>query len=147
MQRIFDINQRRHAAGVRLSVDAMVQLYNTELKVSERNEQITRSFVDMAFTVWDRALSKAPIQKVVLEEEEFHRESLFNKIVKLQAIVQKASVPEDIEFCFVALHDYRKAGFLRPSELTQRKLEGVSKVDNGKGLIDLLCYKKRCAPT
>lgn len=146
VQRIFDINHRRHAMGARISVDAMVQLYRSEINMSDRNEQITRSFVDMAFTVWDRALSKPAIQRVVLEEEEYHKDSLFNSIVKLQAIVSKASSPDNIEFCFIALHDYRKAGLLRPADVSQRRLEGQPKVDNGKGLVDLLCYKKRSTP-
>ena len=143
MQRIFDLNQRRFHNGVKMTVDQAVALYKTELMIAERNEQITRSFVDMAFTVWDRALSKTVIQNVVLEEEENHKDSLFNKISKLQVIVSKAHFEEDIEFCFIALHDYHKAGLISTADMSQRKLEGTPKVDNGKGFVDLLRFKKK----
>ena len=129
---------------MRLTVDAMIAVYTAELRVSERNpEKLTKSFVDMAFTVWDRALSKPDIQAIVLQEEEYHSGSMFNKIAKLQAIVSKARTEDNIKCCFNSLHDLHLANLLSPADVTQRKLEGYPKVDNGKGLVDLLCLKNR----
>ena len=144
VQTISDINLRRYATGMRLTVDAMIVVYTAELRVSERNpEKLTKSFVGMACTVWDRALSKPDIQAIVLQAEEYHSGRKFNNIAKLQAIVSKARTEANIGFCFNALHDLHLANLLSPADATQRKLEGYPKVDNGKGLVDLLCLKNR----
>ena len=145
VQRIFDINQRRHATGLRLSVDSMVALYEKELRISERNAdgKVTKSFIDGAFTVWDRALSVPDIQAVILREEEFNSASMFNTMTKLQSIISKAHSRENIEYCFYAFHDMHMANLMTTADLTRRRLEGLRASDNGKGLVELVILKRR----
>ena len=92
VQRIFDICQRRHQLGPKISVEKMVEVYATKLRLSERSEKITRTSIDMAFTVWDRALSRPTIREVVLEQEALRENSVFNGTTKMQAIVSKAAL-------------------------------------------------------
>ncbi len=143
VQRIFDVVNRREAQGMRISAEAMVKLYSENLRLSERAEPITKSWVESAFTIWDRALCKPTIQAVVLMEEAHHDKSLFNATHKMQAIISKARTPHDIEWCFLMLHDMHVAGHITSSDTSLRALQGQLKSDMGKGLLDLLLTKRR----
>ena len=50
----------------------------TRLRVSSKSERISKGWVDNAFTIWDKALSHPAIQEVVLAEESFKEQSIFN---------------------------------------------------------------------
>ncbi len=143
VQRIFDVVNRREAQGMRISAEAMVKLYSDNLRLSERAEPITKSWVETAFNVWDRALSKPTIQAVVLAEEAHHDKSIFNATQKMQAIISKARTPQDIEWCFLMLHDMHRAGHISSSDTSLRALQGQLKTDSGKGILDLLLTKRR----
>ncbi len=143
VQRIFDVNQRRFAHGVRVTPDTMVKLYHDNLRLSEKSEPITKSWVDCAFTIWDRAMSRPSIQAIVLEEEAFLTKSMFNNVYKMQAIVSKAQTPADIEWVFAYLHDHHLSGDLTSEQCSLRFLQGSPRVDNGKGFADLIVFKHR----
>ena len=88
VQRIFDVNAKRTEQGQNLGRDAIVQAYK-KLRLSTASEEISPNWVDCAFTIWDRALCKPAIQKVVLSEEAFKGDSIFNSIMKMQHIISK----------------------------------------------------------
>ena len=81
VQRIFDINAKRFEHGARLIRDQIVNLYSDQrrLRLSIKSEPISKGWVDCAFTVWDRALSLPAIQEVVLVEESFKDQPIFNQ--------------------------------------------------------------------
>ena len=75
VQRIFEIVQKRKQFNVKTSGE-MVKLYESNMTMSSRSEKITPSFVDMALTIWDRALCKPGIQAIVLKVRLTHIEVL-----------------------------------------------------------------------
>ena len=145
VQRIFDINTKRFENGVRLTRDQIVDLYNdpSKLRLSSLSEPITKSLVDSAFTIWDRALAVPSIQEVVLAEEAFKENSLFNATQKLQQIISKSQTAENIQWSFQLLHYYHKAGFITTEDCSVRRLAGGRKDQQGAGLIDIITFKKR----
>ena len=145
VQRIFDINTKRFENGVRLTRDQIVDLYNdpSRLRLSSSSEPISKSLVDSAFTIWDRALSVPSIQEVVLAEEAFKENSIFNATQKLQQIISKAQTAENIEWSFQMLHHYHVAGFITAEDCSVRSLRGGRQDQQGAGLIDVITFKKR----
>ena len=145
VQRIFDLNTQRCENGNRLARDQFVNLYNDEsrLRISSLLEPITKSFVDCACTSWDRALSVPYIQDVVLAEEAFKQDSLFNATQKLQSIISKAHTHENIEWSFQMLHHYHLEDIITTEDCSVRSLTGGRKDQQGAGLIDVIVFKKR----
>ena len=144
VQRIFDINNRRFKLGTNVTAQQIVDLYALKLRLSDRSESITKGWVASAFTIWDRALSKPAIQKIILKEEaDYQQESMFRDTQKLLTIVQKAGNSDDIEWAFKLLHDYHNNDLLTSSDCSLRELQGKRQADNGKGLIDFLICKRR----
>ena len=140
VQRIFELIHRRKELNI-TTAKHMQELYAKSLVVSSYSEPITFSFVDMAFTIWDRALSKPAIQEVVLQEEELRTKSIFNSSVRMQLIISKAKTEEMITWCFIMLKDLRSAGLLTPESASTRLLSGTAK-DGNKGYVDAMVYKK-----
>ncbi len=142
VQRIFDLNNRRAQLGSKATPQQVLQLYAANLKTGERSEAITLSFCEKAFTIWDRALNKPAIQKVVLMQEAYRHDSLFTHSTKMNLIISKARTDENIEFVFQLLHDYFLAGLITKDALGTQALEGKQCGCNGKGLVDLWVYKR-----
>ena len=123
----------------------MKDLYSRWLELPAGGEYTDLNFFGSAFMIRDRALSRQSIQQVVLAEEEKGAKSLFHDIRNMQAILDKASTPSDIEFCFCALVDYHESGRIGPG-IEERQLRGSPLINNGVGLVDLFCYKRRRSP-
>ena len=144
IQRIFDINNRRFKLGTNVTAQQIVDIYSEKLQMSDRSESITKGWVVSAFAIWDRALSKPEIQKVILKEEaDYQQDSMFRDTQKLLTIVQKAVNSDDIEWAFKLLHDYHNNDLLTSSDCSLREVQGKRPADNGKGLIDFLICKRR----
>ena len=125
VQRIFVINTKRFENGVRsLTREQILDLYNDQykLRLSSLSEPISKSLVDCAFTIWDRALSVPAIQEVVLAEEAFKQHSLFNHTQKLQSIISKAHTHENIEWAFQMLHHYHLEDIITTEDCSVRSL-------------------------
>eukprot|EP00959_Pyramimonas_sp_CCMP1952_P200718 4198225-Pyramimonas_sp.AAC.1 len=137
VQRIFDINNRRMQIGSRATPQQVHALYDANLKTSEQSEKIAITFVERAFTLWDRALSKPAIQEVVLAQESLRQKSLFAHSTKLTLLVQKARTDENIEFVFQLLHDQYLSGNLNADMMGTQALEGKQVGSHGKGLVDV----------
>ena len=143
VQRIWDINLRRKSLPGKVTPQQIFELYDAKVKQAQNNpEQVTLSFCDMAFTVWDRALCEPQVQKIVLEEEALRHGSIFNSVTRLQLIVSKATTQANIIWAFEMLQDLRRSGLLSESMLSNRSLDGKLKDQGGKGLIEAICYKK-----
>ena len=72
VQRIFELAHKRAQLGgdKRCTPERMCELYKQNLQLSSMSEPMTRSFCDMAFTIWDRALSKGEVREAVMEQED-----------------------------------------------------------------------------
>ena len=57
-------------------------------------------------------------------------------------MVRQAKTDENIKFVFSAIKDARRAGFLTPEHMATRALEGRLSGSNGKGLVDVLVFKR-----
>jgi hypothetical protein len=144
VQKIFDVAQRRIQMG-NISAAQMLTVYIAKLGPSGGGgggEPVTMSFIEKAFHIWDKALRKPEIQTVVLQEESRRELSMFNSVVGMDTLVRKAKTDENIEFIFSAIQDGRRAGLLGPEHMVTRSLEGKIPGSNGKGLVDLLVFKK-----
>ena len=144
VQKIFDVAQRRIQMG-NISAAQMLTVYIEKLGPSGGGgggEPVTMSFIDKAFHIWDRALRKPEIQAVVLQEESRRELSMFNSVVGINMLITKGKTDENIEFIFSAIQDGRRAGLLGPEHMVTRSLEGKIPGSNGKGLVDLLVFKK-----
>ena len=144
VQRIWDINLRRvEMGGAKVTPTIMCELYHKKLDVSSRGEQLTVGFIDSAFTIWDRALCKPAVQEVVLAQEEYRENSIFNESSKLQELVSKAGTDENIEWVFSLVADYFEAEIITHDTLSLRALQGKQNGANGKGIVHLLVFKKQ----
>lgn len=140
VQRIFELVQRRKEMNI-TSPKAMEELYSKELRVSTYSEPVTFSFIDMAFTVWDRALSFKEVQEVVLQEESLRQFSIFNSSTKLQTIVSKAKTLDQIVWSFTLLRDLHMAKLITHETCGVRWLSGTGK-EAGKGYVEVMVFKK-----
>ena len=141
VQKVLDVAQRRAQLG-NVSAQRMLDIYTEKLGDGGGGEPITLSFIDKAFNIWDKALRKPEIQEVVLREESRREMSMFNSVVGMNTLVTKAKTEDNIEYIFAAIQDGRRAGLLGPEHMVTRSLEGKIPGSNGKGLVDLLIFKK-----
>ena len=144
VQRVFEIINRRGQSGKAISAETMEQLYSEKLNMAENSEPVSENWVKTAYDLWDKALHKATVQQVVLAEEEFQPNSIFNTLHKMHAVIVKASTPAETERCFTMMHDQHVADNLKHEDVTVRMLLGKRRDDQGKGYLDLLLYKKKC---
>ncbi|CAJ1452204.1 unnamed protein product [Effrenium voratum] len=143
VQRVFEIINRGQS-GKAISAETMEQLYSEKLNMAENSEPVSENWVKTAYDLWDKALHKATVQQVVLAEEEFQPNSIFNTLHKMHAVIVKASTPAETEWCFTMMHDQHVADNLKHEDVTVRMLLGKRRDDQGKGYLDLLLYKKKC---
>ena len=99
VQRVFETINRRGQSGKAISAETMEQLYSEKLNMVENSEPVTENWVKTAYDLWDKALHKATVQQVVLAEEEFQPNSIFNTLHKMHAVIVKASTPAETEWC------------------------------------------------
>ena len=67
-------------------------------------------------------------------------EKLLNHAYVLESLVQKTGNDENLMWSLTGIHDVLHAKLVKPEELTNRAMTG--KNAGGRGLIDLLLYKK-----
>ena len=144
IQRIFDLQSLRVKHSIQ-NPKKMSEFYNENLNVNKDTgtEQVTESFCDTAFTIWDRALSIPTVQACILAEEQKREQSLLAGSSKLQLIINKAKSQEHIEFVFEMVVDAGKNATLKADQLSNRQIEGKSPGQNGKGIIDTMVFKKK----
>ena len=141
VQRIFDINHRRLALNDPDPED-LHQIYNLRLTTSARSEDLSLWFVKGAYTVWDSILCNENAKKIILEEEAYRKESMFNTMSKLLFIAEKAKTDADIEFVVALVHDFHVAGLYDTEDLKSSEMKGKT-TTNGKGLVDVWVFKRK----
>ena len=66
------------------------EMYRKNLRLASTSEPVSNTFLDMASTIWDRALSKPEIAQVILAEENERGNSFFNSTTKMQMMIKRA---------------------------------------------------------
>ena len=118
----------------------MVKLYNANIVASENTEALSEAFIDTAVTFYERVLSLPIVAKLMhLADEDPHNP--FEGASKIQTIIGKAKSPENIAWSFCGIWDMYRSGQL-PDGLSLRALQGKDKNNGGKGIVDLLLYKR-----
>lgn len=145
LQRVLDLAQF-HARtlvekSVRLTPKSLAQTYSGKLELAEANEKITESLCDMALTVYNRLILKAPgVFQILLELDETHgMDNPLDKVSKLQMLVQKANTKEKLEFMVPLMIDLFKSGALNADAFSIRSMRGIT---NNKGMCDVLMMKQ-----
>ena len=94
-----------------------------------------------AADVWERILKVPQACDIVMRlEEQYGLESPLNSAYTMQSFVQKTRTLDNLLWALSGLEDILKTKLTFPNELTNKALTG--KNAGGKGLIDLLLYKK-----
>jgi hypothetical protein len=145
VQKVFDLATRRQQYGM-ISPKSMYDLYTSKIVSSGddkgNGERVTLNFIEKAFTIWDKALKRKDIQDVVLAEESERQTSMFNSIYGMYALVTKSKTDDGIAWVFHSIRDGRLSGNLVVEHMSLRSLDGKVAGSGGKGLVDLVLYKK-----
>ena len=147
IMKIFDVEafmDRKARTTGRLTSAACAAMYRASLTISAASEEITDSFVDMALTISQRLLSNQSIRQALIEaDQEFSTRNPLDSTTKLQTIINKGGKDtEKIEWCVLLLLDLHASGALRYDQIGLRALQGGSTRTGGKGLLDLLLFKR-----
>ncbi len=128
------------ASGVILNAAGVAMKYREEAQRAEVQEDLTDTCVDMAVSVFRRALSLPEVMKVVrLAEERYGSKTVFDSISKMQAMLQKASSPKFVEWVFTGVWDLFDHGEL-PGGVSVRALQGDRQT---KSLPEILIEKHK----
>ena len=128
-----------------ISAKALYDVWNEKVGKVEGShvaEVVTQSFIEKSFVIWEKALHKPAIQEVVLDEENMRQRSLFNSVIGMYTLVTKAKTEESIDWVFASIYDGRRIGVLTAESMATRALQGSGTGNNGKGLVDLLIFRK-----
>ena len=147
IQSIFDVaafKARKERASGKLSAADIAAAYMKHVTWAGNPEEApcTTAYVDSALTVHKRMLSVPAIRTVLLRAEEHDMPN--HSTVKLQAIVSKASTETDILWTVTLLLDLYYSNAIYLEQIGPRALQGKTHNSSGKGLADLLVYKREC---
>ena len=149
IQSIFDVaafKERKERSSGKLSAADIAAAYMKHVTWAGNPEEApcTTAYVDSALTVHKRMLSMPAIRTVLLRAEEHDMPNFLDSIVKLQAIVSKASTDTDILWTVTLLLDFYYSNAIYLEQIGTRALQGKTHNSGGKGLVDLLVYKREC---
>eukprot|EP00974_Lingulodinium_polyedra_P072303 6997935-Lingulodinium_polyedra.AAC.1 len=147
VQRMYEIvtyKKRREALdGQVLTLQAIQQSYKEKVKMAEGSEPISDSFIEAALKVHKVVFSVPAIANLLLFcDSEYNTNNPFDYIFKIEKIMRRAK-GEDMTWVFYALHDAWKYNFLSDSSLSTRAIDGKSPGSNGKGVVEVVIYKKK----
>ena len=98
----------------KLSAAKLGNLYIERLTLAPSSEKVTSSWVDMATTFINRAFSIPVVRDALIAAEDLPAGTTpVEGTSKLQALINKAKTPQNIELCITMLLDRRHAGFQR----------------------------------
>lgn len=104
------------------------------------SEAVNATFIDMALTVYKRALVHKPVVAVIQRLEwKFHKQSPFNIMGNLHGIVTKGKTEKGIVWIYQGIADLCLSGERVPSEFHVRFVTGQG--CGGKGMADLIRFK------
>ena len=123
-----------------LTPAAVAFQYRAEAARAECQEELTDACVDMAISIYRRALTIPQVMKVVrLSEERYGSRTVFDSICKMQAMLQKAGTPKYVEWVFTGIWDLFENNEL-PGGVSVRALQGDRQT---KSLPEILIEKHK----
>lgn len=145
VQKMYDIiglKERKEATTGLLSCQALSAYYTDGLRFAENSEKITFDFVENALMVHKRMMSNKRCEAIIMGLEDLGTQNPLDSIHKLAKICTKASREDMIEWSLELMVDFWRSGALKSDQLAVRQLDGKQKGSNGKGLVDVLVYKR-----
>ena len=141
-QKVFEIVvARKFLGGDKVSEKALGDLYEQNVDFANSSEKIEARFVRSAFFVYEKIFSNDDLLEAVINiEENAVGKTPFDSVYKLEAIAQKAKMPDKISWCIEYLAWLVTRGQCSPGELSVANLNGKGR--GGRGLLDLLLYKR-----
>jgi len=117
--------------------------YADDKSENDKDNEMSDSFVEMALTVHHKVLCHGALRDklMALASEEGMKNPL-DSVVKMNALATKGKIPEVIVWAGLLMIDFYESGALPSEGLSTRQLLGQSAGSNGKGLIDLMAYKR-----
>ena len=132
---------KREVVQGKLSATKLGEQYVKQLTLAPSSEKITPSWVDMATTFVNRAFSIPAVRDALIAAEDLPAgTNPIEGTSKLQAVINKAKTPHNIQLVITMLLDRRYAGFQR-SAPSLADFQGQAVDSRGKGIVDLLLYK------
>ena len=115
----------------------MASAYADNLQLADANEKITESVCDMALTIYNRLVLKAPtVFRLLMDLDETEGvNNPLDRVTKLQTLVIKANTKDKLEWVVPLLIDLYKTGRLSIESCSHRAWSGAPKVN--KGLCDV----------
>ena len=146
LMKILDVEaflDRKARTTGKLSALACANLYRANVRFASSADMITDGFVDMAITVCSRFLGIPTVRKAIIEiDQDVAVENPLDSISKLQLMVNKGKTAANVEWSTLLLLDYVRSDALSADQVSTRSLQGQG--SGGKGLVDLLLYKRDC---
>ncbi len=145
VQKMLDVKSvmaRKIATTGSASVEQVAKYYSESIRFAENSKAITYEFVDCSMTVLKRLMSIPKCSKIVLDLEEQGVKNPLDSIYKLHKIVTRAGTADKIEWAFELMVDLWRSGAIHSDQLGVRHMDGKGQGANGKGIVDLLCFKR-----
>ena len=132
---------REKVFGNKLSAKAIATAFRENVTLNKDSEQLSENMIDNIITLWNRALSNPAVMTVVLDcESRLGPNTPFDSVYKMVVIVQKASTPQAIRWCFQAIADLCRSGVVRGG-VTASQLGAGGHGGSNVGLVSLAVFK------
>jgi hypothetical protein len=142
LQLMYDVvwdKQRRERIHGPMTETQVADAYLANITFADGAEKVSIAFVGCACTMNDRVLNIPKVREILLLSDQACN-NIFDGWTKLQTVIGKARTPDNILWAFLGLYDAYKMGFIL--DLGLRLLQGTGPGMNGRGIVDLLIYKK-----
>jgi hypothetical protein len=152
LQRIFEVCQwrerRLHTAGQKRGTPAVLAAdWKANIVQAGGTEPISEAWIASAIRLWEQTMSMPSLMEIlVAAEARWGKESPFDSITKMEAVLARASrqgtgSSERVqEWIFDSMVWYKENGFLSTGEMSVRLLTG--KNAGNRGLIDMFLMKQ-----
>lgn len=145
VQKMFDVQsvaERIEASSGAANVERVAAHYQEIRFADGAGEKITKEFVDCSMTVLRRLMALPRCANMVMALCDEGLANPLDSVYKLNKIVSKASTPDKIEWSLELLIDLWRSGALKSDQLGFRHLAGNITGSGGKGIVDLMVFKR-----
>ena len=148
LARIFELvkfRERKERTSGKMTNEDVAKLYAGQVTFSTMTDASERptskDFVENAMSVHRRVLS-TKAKELLLAIDEQDMVNPLDSVSKLITLATKAKTEENIVWSVEMILDYVRCGALAPEQVGTRALEGKLAGQNGRGLVDIVIYKK-----
>ena len=142
VQRIIELMLFRDRQKTKMSASDLALKWIDEVKMASISEKVTADFVRQAQAVYDNMFKNGQTFDIIMAaEQEWGKQSPFDSVYKLSAIVSKCTSVEQNLWVCASIVDAVKNGFMTAPEFSVRSLSG--KGSGNFGIIDLCLLKSQ----